>query len=204
MYKLPELKYSLDALEPYIDKETVDIHHNKHHKNYLDNLNKTLNSVNFDYSIPIEKVLYDIDKFDQEIRNDIINYGGGFFNHNLYFDIIGPNSLKEPTGSLKDKINDDFGSFENFKKELTDAAMSVFGSGWAWVVIDNGRLRIMTTKNQDSPLLYKLLPILEIDVWEHAYYLNYQNRRLEYINNFFNLIDWNTVNKLYENLNRGI
>jgi len=204
MYVVPKLDYNYDALEPYIGKETVYIHHTKHHQTYLDKLNKVLDSINFDYSIPIEKLLYNIETIDSSIRQDVINYGGGFANHNLYFKIMSPGNTKEPIGSIKAKINEDFGSYDNFKKEFIEKANSVFGSGYTWLVLDKDKLEIINTKNQDSPLLMRLIPLLTIDVWEHAYYLDYQNRRIDYINNFFELINWEKVNEIYEEVKHNL
>jgi len=201
---MPKLDYNYDALEPYIGKETVYIHHTKHHQTYLDKLNKILDSINFNYSISIEKLLYNIEKIDPSIRQEVINYGGGFYNHNLYFKIMSPSNIKEPIGIIKEKINNDFGSYDKFKKKFIENATSVFGSGYTWLVLDEDKLKIINTKNQDSPLLMKLIPLFTIDVWEHAYYLDYQNKRMDYINNFFELINWEEVNKIYEEIKHNL
>ena len=194
-FELPKLEYSYNALEPYIDAQTMEIHHTKHHNAYTTNLNNTLNGTP-GASLSIKEILKDISKFPVAVRNN----GGGFFNHNLFWKILGPGGGGNPDNDLNDAINRYFGSFDKFKEQFSNAAATRFGSGWAWLVLkDNGELAITSSPNQDNPLMdiaeVKGKPILGIDVWEHAYYLKYQNRRADYIAAFWNVINWNEVNR---------
>lgn len=206
MIKLPELGYAYNALEPHIDAKTMEIHHTKHHQTYIDNLNKALKEVEGkpaeDYAnCCVKKLLKDIDgiKASDAIKTQIRNNGGGHINHTMFWKMISPEGGGNPTGKVKDAIDKKFGSFENFKKEFSEAATKRFGSGWAWLVINKDKeLEIMSTPNQDTPISEGKDPILGIDVWEHAYYLNYQNRRADYINAFFNVINWKEVERLYD------
>lgn len=197
-YTLPQLPYAYDALEPYIDKETMNIHHTKHHNTYLTNLNKALEGHDDLASKSVEDLISDLNAVPEEIRTAVRNNGGGHANHSLFWTLLSPNGGGEPKGALLDAINSKFGSFENFKEQFAAAAAGRFGSGWAWLVVHNGELEIMSTPNQDNPLSEGKKPVLGLDVWEHAYYLKYQNRRPEYISAFWNVVNWDEVEKLYE------
>ncbi|WP_342399307.1 superoxide dismutase SodA [Weizmannia sp. FSL W8-0676] len=197
-YTLPQLPYAYDALEPYIDKETMNIHHTKHHNTYVTNLNKALEGHDDLASKSVEDLISDLNAVPEEIRTAVRNNGGGHANHSLFWTLLSPNGGGEPKGALLDAINSKFGSFENFKEQFAAAAAGRFGSGWAWLVVHNGELEIMSTPNQDNPLSEGKKPVLGLDVWEHAYYLKYQNRRPEYISAFWNVVNWDEVEKLYE------
>ena len=198
MFKLPKLPYSFDALEPYIDAKTMEIHHNKHHQTYVDKLNETLNGTEFE-NLEIAEILKNINKIPQEKKQAVINHGGGHANHSLFWTIMGPKAGGKPEKQLAKEINSVFGSFENFKKQFTEAALKVFGSGWAWLVINNDKkLEIIFTKNQDSPLMEGKIPILGLDVWEHAYYLKYQNKRADYITSWWNVVNWKKVEEFFK------
>ncbi|AEH53765.1 MULTISPECIES: superoxide dismutase SodA [Heyndrickxia] len=197
-YTLPQLPYAYDALEPYIDKETMNIHHTKHHNTYVTNLNKALEGHDDLASKSVEDLISDLNAVPEEIRTAVRNNGGGHANHSLFWTLLSPNGGGEPKGALLDAINSKFGSFEKFKEQFAAAAAGRFGSGWAWLVVHNGELEIMSTPNQDSPLSEGKKPVLGLDVWEHAYYLKYQNRRPEYISAFWNVVNWDEVEKLYE------
>lgn len=197
-FKLPDLPYAHDALEPYIDWRTMEIHHGKHHNGYTTNLNNAIAGSDLE-SKSIEAILKDLDMSNSAVRNN----GGGYFNHCLYWEIMSPKGGGQPEGMLSKAINDKFGSFDEFKKQFSTAANTRFGSGWAWLCAKNGgELEICSTPNQDNPLMpgsaCEGTPILGIDVWEHAYYLNYQNRRPDYVDNFFNVINWDEVAKRYQ------
>lgn len=193
-----ELKYSFDALEPYIDALTMETHYSKHHKTYTDNLINAIVNNNQLQNRSIEDLLTNLDKLPKEVQATIRNNGGGYYNHNLFFDILSPNPSKNPSNDLLNQINKDFGSFENLKNELINAGLSQFGSGWAWLVKDeNKNLKVIKTANQDTPLELGLSPILGIDVWEHGYYLKYKNLRKDYLVNIFEVIDWNKVEEYY-------
>ena len=197
-FKLKSLPYDYDALEPFIDKETMHYHHDKHHLAYVNNLNKALENYPELHDKTLIWLLQNLENLPEAIQTAVRNNGGGVLNHNLFFDGMTPASSKAPVGRLAEAINRDFGSFENFKETFKKAALGRFGSGWAWLVSDeNGNLKIVSTANQDVPMNLRVNPILEIDVWEHAYYLKYQNRRAEYIDNWFNVIDWNKAEELY-------
>mgnify|MGYP001379748040 FL=1 len=196
-YELPQLPYSYDALEPHIDKETMNIHHTKHHNTYVTNLNNALEGNTELLSKSVEDLISNLDAVPEAVRTAVRNNGGGHANHSLFWQILSPNGGGEPTGELAEAINKKFGSFEAFKEEFTKAATTRFGSGWAWLVVNNGELEVTSTPNQDSPLMEGKTPILGLDVWEHAYYLKYQNRRPEYINSFWNVVNWEEVNKRY-------
>ncbi|MFA5604071.1 MAG: superoxide dismutase [Bacilli bacterium] len=199
MYKIPKLKYSYGDLKPDIDSRTVEIHYEKHHHGYLDNLNKVLNSINYDYRYSLEELVVNIDSFPLEVRGDILFNAGGVLNHNLYWLSMSPHKNNTPKGKLKEAIDEEYGSFENFKNEFIKTATLLKGSGYTFLVINHEKkLEIINTSNQETPYLYGLIPIMTIDLWEHAYYLLYQNRRGEYIKNFFNIIDFIEINKLYE------
>ncbi|MBB6446015.1 superoxide dismutase [Bacillus benzoevorans] len=197
-FELPPLPYAYDALEPYIDKETMNIHHTKHHNTYVTNLNNALEGHPDLLSKTVEEVIANLNAVPEAVRTAVRNNGGGHANHSLFWQILAPNAGGEPTGAIGDAIKSKFGSFESFKDEFSKAAAGRFGSGWAWLSIHNGELELSSTANQDSPLMEGKTPILGLDVWEHAYYLKYQNRRPEYINNFFNVINWTEVAKRFE------
>ncbi|PLX15923.1 MAG: superoxide dismutase [Salinivirgaceae bacterium] len=196
-FKLPDLKYDYNALEPYIDAQTMEIHHTKHHGGYTTKLNAALEAENVSGK-SIEEILGSVSKYNMGIRNN----GGGYFNHNLFWEIMSPNGGGNPTGDIGNAIAETFGSYDKFKDEFANAAATRFGSGWAWLVKENGKLKIGSTPNQDNPLMdvsdFKGQPLLGLDVWEHAYYLKYQNRRPEYIDAFFNVINWDKVNELFK------
>ena len=196
-FKLPDLDYSYDSLEPYIDSKTMEIHYGKHHAGYTANLNNAIQGTEME-NHSINQILENLDMNNSALRNN----GGGFFNHCLYWEIMGPNCGGTPSGDLLNSITDNFDSFENFKNLFSKAAATRFGSGWGWLcVVENGKLEICSTANQDVPIMPGIgcggSPILGIDVWEHAYYLNYQNRRPDYVDAFFNVINWEKVNEKY-------
>ena len=196
-FKLPDLNYSYNDLEPFIDGKTMEIHHSKHHQGYTNNLNNAIEGTNLQ-GMGIIDLLKSMDMSNAALRNN----GGGFYNHSLFWSIIGPNKGGTANGEISDKINTHFGSFDSFKELFSKAAASRFGSGWAWLCVkSDGALEICSTANQDNPLMPSIgcegTPILGIDVWEHAYYLNYQNRRPEYISAFFNIINWEAVGVIY-------
>jgi Fe-Mn family superoxide dismutase len=193
-FELPQLPYAYDALEPHIDARTMEIHHSKHHNAYTTNLNAAIAGTDLEGK-SIEEILLNC-KDKPAVRNN----GGGFWNHNLFWQIMGPNGGGEPTGELATAINSTFGSFQGFKDEFSKAAATRFGSGWAWLCVVDGKLEVCSTANQDNPLMGEGCsgaPILAIDVWEHAYYLLYQNRRPDYVNAFFNVINWEEVSRRY-------
>jgi Fe-Mn family superoxide dismutase len=191
-FELQNLPYAHDALEPYIDKATMEIHHSKHHAAYVSKLNAALEGSDMVHD-NLEDIIKNISKFSVAVRNN----GGGHFNHNLFWTVMSPNGGGKPQGDLAQALDSTFGSFENFKESFSNSAANRFGSGWAWLIVQNGKLLISSTPNQDNPLMdiaeVKGTPVLGLDVWEHAYYLKYQNRRPEYISAFFNIIDWNAV-----------
>lgn len=192
-HQLAPLPYDYSALEPWIDTLTMQIHHDKHHAAYLNNLNKAIEGTEW-AEMPVEELLAKIDLVPESIRTVVRNNGGGFVNHNLFWTIMAPNAGGAPTGKLAAAIDQAFGSFESFKDKFTAAATTRFGSGWAWLVLKkDGSLDVYSTANQDSPLMAGDTPLLGLDVWEHAYYLKYQNRRPEYIANFYNVINWPAV-----------
>jgi len=197
-FELPNLPYAHDALEPHIDAKTMEIHHGKHHAAYTNNLNAAITGTEWEGK-SIEEILHNISKATPAIRNN----GGGFYNHNLFWSIMKPNGGGNPDGPVADAINAAFGSFDAMKEEFNKAAVSRFGSGWAWLCKENNVLKICSTPNQDSPLMDVVTecngtPILGLDVWEHAYYLNYQNRRPDYVSAFWNVINWDEVNRRFQ------
>jgi superoxide dismutase, Fe-Mn family len=196
-YELPQLPYAYDALEPHIDKETMNIHHTKHHNTYITNVNNALAGNEELASKSVEELVSNLDAVPEDIRTAVRNNGGGHANHSLFWTILSPNGGGEPTGEIAEALTSKFGSFDAFKDEFTKAATTRFGSGWAWLVVNNGELEVTSTPNQDSPLMEGKTPILGLDVWEHAYYLNYQNRRPDYIGAFWNVINWEEVSKRY-------
>ncbi|MEB6122983.1 superoxide dismutase [Mammaliicoccus sciuri] len=195
-FELPKLPYAYDALEPHIDKETMEIHHTKHHNTYVTKLNDAVKGTDLE-SKSIEDILKNLNSVPDDIRTAVQNNGGGHYNHSLFWELLTPNA-SEPSGEVVDAISSTFGSLDKFKEEFAAAAAGRFGSGWAWLVVDNGELAIVSTPNQDNPISEGKLPILGLDVWEHAYYLNYQNRRPDYINAFWNVVNWDKVNELYQ------
>ncbi|VVB53705.1 Superoxide dismutase [Fe] [uncultured archaeon] len=196
-HELPKLPYAYDALEPYIDAKTVEIHHDKHHAAYVNNLNKLLEGRPELQAKTLDQILTSLLAIPQEIRAGVTFNAGGIANHNLYWSTMSPNAGGEPTGDLADAIKESFGSFQDFKQKLTDAAVKQFGSGWGWLTVDGNKLTISSTLNHDTPLSQGKKPILIVDVWEHAYYLKYQNKRADYVTNWWNLIDWDAVTKLF-------
>ena len=202
MHSLPKLPYGYDALEPHIDAQTMEIHHTKHHQAYIDKLNAALEGHTELQGMSVEELLQKIDTVPDMIKDAVKNHGGGHANHSLFWTILAPNGEKEPTGDLATQISSDFGSFDEFTKKFNDAAATRFGSGWAWLVrTKNGELAVYNSPNQDSPLMIGDTPLLGLDVWEHAYYLNYQNRRPEYIEAFWNVINWDEVARRFAHAN---
>lgn len=204
-FELPKLQYKYDALEPWIDSRTMEIHHIKHHQAYLDKLNVAVKGTKFENQ-DINETLKNIEDVPEKIRGAVINHGGGHANHSLFWQLLNPNhqhSAKKPKEKLLDAIELKFETFDKFKEIFTNTAISRFGSGWAWLIIDKkGKLDVISTPNQDSPLMDNQTPILALDVWEHAYYLKYQNKRADYIDAFWNIINWDKVEDLYERNNK--
>ncbi len=198
MYVLPKLAYLYDALEPHIDARTMELHYTKHHQGYVDKLNAALANYPKLQKKKVEDLLRDIANVPADIQMIVRNHGGGHANHSLFWEILSPEP-QEPFGAVGEAIKENFGSFDEFKKQLSDAAMNRFGSGWAWLVVSaSDDLEVLSTANQDSPLMEGKTPILGLDLWEHAYYLNYQNRRGVYVEAFFSVINWGRVNELYK------
>jgi Fe-Mn family superoxide dismutase len=200
-HKLPALPYAFDALEPHIDAKTMEIHHGKHHQAYVTNLNKALQGQQAFAAKPIQDLVKDINSVPENIRAAVRNNGGGHYNHSLFWQMLKKGS-GEPKGEISKAIDSTFGSYTKFKEAFTDAATKVFGSGWAWLSLDGKQLKIESTPNQDSPLMLGRLPLLGLDVWEHAYYLKYQNRRPEYIAAFFNVINWDFVTERFREVGK--
>ena len=191
-YSVPDLAYPFDALEPHIDAKTMEIHHDKHHAAYVTNLNAALEGTEW-MDRPIEDVLASLDGLPEDKRSAVRNNGGGHANHTLFWEIMGPDGGGEPSGELASAIADTFGSVDDLKSQVNDAGVKRFGSGWSWLVWEGTGLAVISTPNQDSPVMEGKTPLLGIDVWEHAYYLNYQNRRPDYLAAWWNVVDWNTV-----------
>jgi Fe-Mn family superoxide dismutase len=189
-FKLPALPYPVDALEPHIDKMTMEIHHDRHHKAYVDNLNKALEGMDDLLKMPIVQILRNIEKVPEAKRQAVINNGGGHSNHTLFWEMMAPKTGGKPSGELAKQIDKSFDSFDKFKTAFAAAATSRFGSGWAWLIHSGGKLEIISTANQDSPYLKGQFPLLGLDVWEHAYYLKYQNKRADYITAWWNVVNW--------------
>lgn len=199
VYKLPDLPYDYSALEPYIDEQTMRLHHDMHHQTYVNNLNAALKDHPGLSELPVEELVGQLNKIPENIRKAVRNSGGGHANHSLFWKLLSPHFDTNPEGNLREAIDSEFGSFEKFKQQFTEAAMKVFGLGWAWLVKDNaGQLKIMTTANQDSPLSVGLTPVLGIDVWEHAYYLKYQNLRPKYVEAFWHIVNWEEAGKRFD------
>ncbi|HJX71901.1 MAG TPA: superoxide dismutase [Bacteroidales bacterium] len=201
-FTLPELPYTYDALEPYIDSETMNIHHSRHHAGYTDKFNAAVKEAGITGK-NAKEILSEVSQYPDTIRNN----GGGYFNHKLFWRVLSPNGGVKPEEELLTAINGTFSSFENFKNEFSQAAITLFGSGWAWLILSEGKLKVTTTRNQDSPVMdiaeVKGTPLLMIDVWEHAYYLKYQNRRAEYVDAFWNIVNWEFVSKKYSRILQG-
>ena len=196
-YTLPDLPYAYDALEPYFDEETMHLHHDKHHNTYVTNLNAAIEKHPELGEKTVEELLADFSSVPEDIQTAVRNNGGGHANHTFFWEILGPNAGGEPTGAIKEAIEETFGSFEDFKEEFKTAATGRFGSGWAWLVVKDGKLAITSTANQDSPLMDGQTPVLGLDVWEHAYYLKYKNVRPDYINAFWSVVNWDKVNEYF-------
>ncbi|MGN4983027.1 superoxide dismutase [Aeromonas dhakensis] len=197
-HTLPALAYAYDALEPHIDALTMEIHHSRHHQTYINNLNAALADHPELAALPVEELLARFDSLPVQVQGAVRNHGGGHANHSLFWRVMSPQGGGEPTGELAAAIQRDLGGLEAFKQAFTQAALSRFGSGWAWLVVDgSGKLQVVSSANQDSPLQDGLVPILGLDVWEHAYYLKYQNKRPDYIAAFYKVIDWNEVARRY-------
>ena len=197
-YELPKLAYEFSALEPHVDALTMEIHHDKHHNAYVTNLNAAVEKHPALFEKSVEELVADLASVPEDIRGAVRNNGGGHANHSLFWTVISPNGGGQPTGELSAAIDTKFGGFDAFKQAFSQAAATRFGSGWAWLVVSNGELEVVFTPNQDNPLTDGKTPILGLDVWEHAYYLNYQNRRPDYIAAFWNVVDWNEVARRYE------
>ncbi len=197
-HTLPALPYAYDALEPHIDAKTMEIHHSRHHQTYVTNLNAALADLPELATLPLEALLARIDSLPAQVQGAVRNHGGGHANHSLFWQVMSPAGGGEPGGELAAAMERDLGGLEAFKQAFTQAALSRFGSGWAWLVVDGrGKLQVVSSANQDSPLMEGLTPILGLDVWEHAYYLKYQNKRPDYIAAFYNVIDWDEVARRY-------
>jgi superoxide dismutase, Fe-Mn family len=196
-FKLPDLPYAFDALEPHIDAKTMEIHHDKHHAAYTNKLNEAIEKHADLQSKSIEELLRGIDSLPEDIRGVVRNNGGGYANHALFWEIMGPNGGGEPSGELADAIGKKFGSFADFREKVSNAGATQFGSGWAWLVVTDGGIDVYSTANQDSPLMKGHRPILGVDVWEHAYYLKYQNRRPDYLEAWWNTVNWDEVARRY-------
>ncbi|PJF36097.1 MAG: superoxide dismutase [Candidatus Thermofonsia Clade 1 bacterium] len=198
-FELPPLPYPSNALEPHIDAQTMEIHHGKHHAAYVNNLNAALEKYPQFFEMTPEQIIKDLASVPEEVRQAVRNNGGGHVNHTMFWQIMSANGGGAPTGDLAAAIDAAFGSFENFKAEFKKAALGRFGSGWAWLIVDNGALKIVSTPNQDNPIMDQphVVPILGLDVWEHAYYLKYQNRRPDYVDAWWNVVDWNAVAARY-------
>lgn len=198
-YSVPALSYAFNALEPHIDARTMEIHHDKHHAAYVTNANNVLKDLPEWDAKPVEELLRNIQQVPEAKRQALINNAGGHANHTLFWEIMAPNAGGDPEGVIHAAISAELGGFDKFKEDFGNAGITRFGSGWAWLVVDGGgKLKVMNTLNQDSPLMQGLTPILGMDVWEHAYYLNYQNRRPDYIKAFWNVVNWAKVNELYK------
>jgi Fe-Mn family superoxide dismutase len=196
-FDLPALPYDMDALEPHIDERTMQIHHDKHHQAYVDNANKALEGTDW-ADRPVEEVLANLDRLPEGIRAAVRNNAGGHANHTMFWEIMGPDGGGEPSGALAEAISRDFGSLDDLKAQVNDAGVKRFGSGWAWIIVVGGNVQVTSTPNQDSPLMEGQTPILGIDVWEHAYYLNYQNRRPDYLAAWWNVVNWDEVARRYD------
>ncbi|SMF90670.1 superoxide dismutase, Fe-Mn family [Paenibacillus uliginis N3/975] len=198
-FQLPQLPYANNALEPHIDAQTMEIHHDRHHNTYVTNLNAALENAPEFANKSLEELISNLDAIPESIRTAVRNNGGGHANHSLFWEIIGPNGGGNPTGALAEAIDSELGGFDKFKEDFAKAATTRFGSGWAWLVLKDGKLAVTSTPNQDSPIMEGQTPLLGLDVWEHAYYLKYQNKRPDYISAFWNVVNWEEVGKRYDN-----
>jgi Fe-Mn family superoxide dismutase len=201
-FTLPPLPYPYDALQPYISKETMEYHHDKHHQAYVDNLNAALKDYPDLHKLEIDELLRQISKVPEAIRQAVINNGGGHYNHTMFWEIMKPGGSKEPKGALADAIKA-LGGLEQVKQMVNDAGLKRFGSGWAWLVVDGGHLKVISTPNQDCPLMNNQYPVLGVDVWEHAYYIDYRNRRGDYLKAWWNVVNWDEVAKRFDAATRG-
>lgn len=201
-FQLPALPYPNNALEPHIDALTMEIHHDRHHNTYVTNLNAALEKAPELQNKSIEELLTDLNAVPEAIRTAVRNNGGGHANHTLFWEVIGPNAGGAPTGALAAAIDSELGGFDKFKEDFATAATTRFGSGWAWLGFQNGKLAVISMPNQDAPLMEGLQPLLGVDVWEHAYYLKYQNKRAEYLTNWWNVVNWDYVAQRYDSLKR--
>jgi len=197
-HELPKLPYDYNALEPYVDEQTMNIHHTKHHQAYVNNLNAALDKHPELSDKTLLELIKDLSSIPEDIRTAVRNNGGGHLNHSMFWTLMQKAEGQMPEGAVLEAINEKFGSYEEFKDVFSKAATTRFGSGWAWLVLKDGKLDVVSTANQDNPVSEGLVPVLGLDVWEHAYYLKYQNRRPEYIENWFNVVNWKEVSKLYE------
>jgi superoxide dismutase, Fe-Mn family len=202
-YELPPLPYAYNALEPYIDEQTMQLHHDKHHQAYVTNLNNALQGQTQFDSLSIEDLVKRLNEVPENIRAAVRNNGGGHVNHSMFWQIMKPNGGGEPTGDLGNAITQAFGSFDNFKAQFNDAGVKRFGSGWTWLVYQNGQLAVTSTANQDSPFTDGAYPVMGNDVWEHAYYLKYQNRRPDYLAAWWNVVNWDEINKRFQQAKNG-
>jgi Fe-Mn family superoxide dismutase len=202
-YTLPNLPYATNVLEPYIDTMTMEIHHGRHHKAYVDNVNKALEGQAALASKPIAQLLREINQVPEAIRQAVINNGGGHANHSMFWEIMAPKAGGQPAGPLADDIKAAFGDLATFQAQLKDAGVKRFGSGWAWLVLADGKLKIVSTANQDSPYMTGQAPIMGVDVWEHAYYLKYQNKRPDYIDAWWHIVNWGAVGERYNKAKSG-
>jgi len=196
-FTLPPLPYPYDALQPYISKETMEYHHDKHHQAYVDNLNAALKDYPDLHKLEIDELLRQINKVPEAIRQAVINNGGGHYNHTMFWEIMKPGGSKEPKGALADAIKA-LGGLDQVKQMVNDAGLRRFGSGWAWLVVDGGHLKVISTANQDCPLMNNQYPVLGVDVWEHAYYIDYRNRRGDYLKAWWNVVNWDEVSKRFD------
>lgn len=199
MHTLPNLPYEYNALEPYIDEQTMRIHHTKHHQAYIDKLNGAIKGTKFE-NIDVNELIKKLNDVPENIRTVVRNHGGGHSNHSFFWQIMAPKAGGAPTGYISDAITETFGSFDKFKEEFTNAGLNRFGSGWAWLALNNGKLEVYSTANQDSPLMEEKIPILGIDVWEHSYYLKWQQQRGKYIESWWNVVNWRQVEENYKKI----
>lgn len=200
-YELPKLQYNFESLEPHIDEVTMRIHYGKHHQTYVDKLNTAIDGYSQFDGMGIDELLWDISSVPEEIKKQVINHGGGHSNHSIYWTNLSPNGGGEPIGISGQKISETFGGFEKFQKLFTEAALNFFGSGWTWLVLRDGKPEIISRPNQDSPLLENLFPLLALDLWEHAYYLKHQNKRVDYIKEWWNVVNWEDIERRYKMCN---
>lgn len=201
-FTLPNLPYAHDALEKAIDKATMEIHHGRHHKAYVDNLNSAIQGRLEFEGKTIEDILAKASSLPEDIRQKVINNGGGHANHTLFWEILSPNGGGDPSGQLSEAIKATFGELSSLKQKIKEAALARFGSGWSWLVVNHGKLEVISTANQDSPIMQGMIPILGVDVWEHAYYLRYQNKRADYVDAFWQVVNWNDVASRFQKAGR--